>query len=64
MGKAWYTSKTLWVSFIVFIAAVINLFGFITIPVDPEASWVAMALSVIQVLLRLITKEPVTIEKQ
>ena len=62
--KQWYTSKTLWVAFLVFIAAIINLTGLVNLPVDPEASWVAIALSVVQFVLRLVTKEPIVIEKK
>jgi hypothetical protein len=62
-GKPWYTSKTLWVSFLVFLAALGNLFAGFGLEVSPDATWVAIALSVVQAILRLVTKEPIVIEK-
>jgi hypothetical protein len=62
--KKWYTSKTLWVSFLVFAASLVHVFGGMDIPVSPDAGWIAIALSIIQAILRLVTKEPVVIEKK
>lgn len=60
MGKVWYKSKTLWVAFIVFLAAILKVFFGFDIPVSDDAAWVGIAWSAIQTLLRFITKEPVS----
>lgn len=54
MNKLWYKSKTLWVNFITIIAIVV--FGVETIP--PE--YIGAILAAINMILRLITKEPIT----
>lgn len=51
--KKWYLSKTLWVNFIAIIAIII--FGVQEVP--PET--MAVILGAINMILRLITKEPV-----
>lgn len=54
-GKKWYKSKTLWVNIVALIAVVIQTYtGFV---LDPEAQ--LAVLTVINILLRLITKEPI-----
>ena len=62
MKKVWYTSKTLWVSFFVFIASILVVTGTIDIPEDqlhPDAAWVGIGWSIVQTVLRFVTKEPV-----
>lgn len=54
MNKLWYKSKTLWVNFVTILAIVI--FGVETIP--PE--YIGAILAAINMILRLITKEPIT----
>ena len=54
MNKKWYTSKTLWVNFLGIVG--IAFFGIGEIP--PEL--LAMGLAVINMILRWITKGPVT----
>lgn len=59
MGKTVWTSKTLWVNVIGLIALVVqSLTGYI---IDIEAQ--ASILAFINVMLRLVTKEPVTWSK-
>jgi hypothetical protein len=54
LGKAWYRSKTLWVNFLTIVGALIaTKFGF----TFGEAE-VVFALGVVNIILRLITKEP------
>lgn len=54
-GKKWYKSKTLWVNIVTLIAVVIQTYtGFV---LSPEAQ--LAVLTVINILLRLITKEPI-----
>jgi uncharacterized membrane protein len=56
MTKTWYTSKTLWVNAIALIALIVQgMTGFI---IDIEAQ--AGLLVVINMILRVITKEGVT----
>jgi len=55
-------SKTIWVSIIIGLASVLALFGVIdtkSIDLSPDAAWVGIAWSLIQYILRLVTKEPV-----
>ncbi len=54
-GKKWYRSKTLWVNLIALISLLIN--EKVGIPIS-ESEQVAI-LSVVNIVLRLITKEPV-----
>lgn len=61
MEKKWYASKTLWVNVFLFIAAVAANFGFVgDLPADWQ-TFVLPVVAVINVLLRLITKVPVTL---
>ena len=56
MTKTWYTSKTLWVNAIALIALIVQgMTGFV---IDIEAQ--AGLLVVINIILRVITKEGVT----
>lgn len=57
--KAWYLSKTVWVSFFIFVASILVASGLIDVELDPDAAWVGIAWSIVQFLLRLVTKEPV-----
>ena len=59
MKKVWYTSRTLWVSAFVFFASVLVATGTMDVPVDPDAAWVGIAWSIVQTVLRFVTKEPV-----
>lgn len=57
--SSWYTSRTLWVSLIVFVAAGLRAFG-VDVPVIEEGgATMGMILSAIMFALRLITKKPI-----
>lgn len=57
--SSWYTSRTLWISFIVFVAAGLRAGG-IDVPVIEEGgASMGMILSAIMFALRLITKKPI-----
>ena len=60
--KKWYTSKSLWIAFIGFIYAGLQVAGVTDSPLSPEAQ--AMVLSIIMFLLRLVTKEPLEWQKK
>lgn len=61
MGKEWYLSKTLWANAIALIAMVAQ-----SIFVDVSVDWISIeagALGVMNIALRLITKEPISTVK-
>jgi len=59
--KAWYTSKTLWVNALVFIAAISGALGFdLGLDSETQASIVGGAMAVVNVILRLTTKTGVS----
>jgi uncharacterized membrane protein len=60
MTKNWYMSKTLWINFIGFIAILIQV---VTGTDSFNLEYQAMALTIINAILRLITKEPLTVKK-
>lgn len=54
-GKKWYTSKTLWVNVVSFLAILVQMkLGFV---IDPSSQ--ALALTLLNGLLRKITKEAI-----
>lgn len=55
-GTVWYLSKTLWVNLIAFVAMITQtVTGHIVISMELQA----MALTVVNVILRAITKKPI-----
>ena len=60
--KKWYASKSLWIAFIGFIYAGLQVGGIVESPLSPEAQ--AMLLSIIMFILRAITKEPLEWQKK
>jgi hypothetical protein len=63
-GKHWYASKTIWANVVALIAAVAMSAG-LDLGLDPEtqATIVAGILAIVNVVLRLITREPVKLGK-
>ena len=56
-SKPWYTSKTLWVNFIAFVALAIQSFGTgFVIGAEEQVG----ILAVLNIILRLITKQPIS----
>ena len=62
MTKKWYSSKTLWVAAISFVGAILQVTGVIEAPISADIQ--VTILAVLTFILRLITKEPVVIEKK
>lgn len=60
--KLWYKSKAFWTAALIAGAAILNLTKWVELPLDPEASWVSVALGVIIFILRLVTSEPIVFE--
>lgn len=62
-SKPFWASKTLWVNMLAFVAAVAGGFG-MDLGLDPEtqASLVGGVMAVVNIALRLVTKEPVGME--
>uniref|UniRef100_A0A6M3XEU6 Holin n=1 Tax=viral metagenome TaxID=1070528 RepID=A0A6M3XEU6_9ZZZZ len=62
-SKPWYTSKTLWFNVLAFIAAVVASFGYSgQLPAEWE-QYVGVAVALANILLRLVTKQPVTLRR-
>lgn len=61
--KTIFLSKTFWTFLILFVVSILNMTGIVNLELDPEASWVGITLSVIGLILRLITKEPIVWDK-
>lgn len=57
--KTFFTSKTIWTFLILFFVAIMNVTGITNLPLSPDASWLTIVLSVIVIILRLLTKEPI-----
>jgi small-conductance mechanosensitive channel len=57
--KSIFLSKTIWVFFVLFIGSILNITGIVTLDLSPDAGWLSMVISVIGIVLRLITKEPI-----
>lgn len=55
MNKRWYDSKTLWINILIGFSAITEIFGF---QITPELQ--LAFLTIINVILRLITKENLT----
>lgn len=60
-NKSFFTSKTVWVSLLIFIASVLQALNIINLDLSPDAAWIGIAWSIIQTLLRLVTKQPLTV---
>jgi len=59
-AKKWYESKTILVALLLGIAGILAILGVIPESlIDQNAGWVGIAISVIQVILRLVTKKPI-----
>jgi len=59
-SKPWYASKTLWVNAIAGIAAMAGAFGLdLGLTPETQTSLVAGILAVVNIILRLVTKQPV-----
>lgn len=61
-SKPWYKSKTLWVNLLAGVAALTGAFG-VDVGLTPEvqASIAAGVVALINLVLRLVTKQPVSV---
>lgn len=55
-------SKTFWMAFFIFVGSMLKITGVAEIPVDDNAAWMGVGISVIQVILRLVTKSEIVIK--
>lgn len=59
-SKKIWLSKQFWVAAIIFVATILKLTGVVEdVPITEDAAWFGLILSVIQVILRAVTKQPV-----
>ena len=56
-AKKWYKSKTVWVTGVAFVAALLQAFGVIAEPVSAETQ--VTIISAIAFILRFVTKEAI-----
>lgn len=62
-SKVWYSSKTMWTNLLVLIAAVSTAFGIdLGLDLATQAILVAGIMSVVNIVLRLVTKTAVTVK--
>lgn len=64
-SKVWYQSKTVWLNLLVVIVA---LLGFVVSPDFPlelgqYAEYVTLALAILNIILRFVTGQPITLKK-
>lgn len=57
--KKWYTSKTIWTNLIALAASLLAAFGIADLDAELQASMVATVMAVTNIVLRLVTKEPI-----
>ena len=61
-GKKWYQSKTLWFNLLALVVAIASAFGFADFQPSGEVQAIAgIAITVINLLLRFVTKQPVAL---
>jgi hypothetical protein len=49
-------------AFFIFVGSMLKITGVAEIPVDDNAAWMGVGISVIQVILRLVTKSEIVIK--
>lgn len=65
--KVWYQSKTIWINAITILLAILTLL--LTqqanggLPFNLDARWVILGLGVLNIVLRSVTDQPVTLNK-
>lgn len=61
MGKPWYRSKTIWTNMIALAVVILSLKGIEVTP-EEQSAILAGILAIVNIVLRLITKDPVRIK--
>jgi len=62
--KKWYASKTIWANVIALAATMAGVFGFdLGLTADAQAQIVAGIMAVVNIVLRLVTTQPIGSEK-
>ena len=61
-GKPWYKSKTIWVNVVAFLATFASFKG-VNVTPEEQAQIVTGILAVVNILLRFVTHDPITIKK-
>ena len=62
MGKKFWASKTLWINFIAVVAAILAATGVYDLDATAQAEIVAAVMAVVNIVLRFVTKEPVSVK--
>lgn len=62
--KSLLTSKTFWVFVILLVGSVLNATGVMNLELNENAEWLVPVISVIGIVLRLITKDPIVWDKK
>lgn len=60
--KGFWTSKTFWFNILAIVVAVAGQFGFVGF--EPDAELIAVVVGIVNVLLRFLTKQPVTVNSR
>lgn len=54
IGKKWYQSKTLWINILIAIGGALT-----SLETTNKAGWIVSAASVVNIILRLVTSQPI-----
>ena len=61
VGKPWWRSKTLWFNLVALMVAVATAFGYGEFEPSPEVQqWALVIVTVVNLVLRLVTRQPIT----
>lgn len=64
-SKPWYQSKTLWTNIIALVAAITGAFGLdLGLDAETQVSLVGGIMAVVNIVLRVVTTQPVTVSKE
>ena len=61
-NKSFLASRTMWVALLIFIGSVLSATKVVDLSLAETAPWIGMAIGVIQMILRSVTKSNITIE--
>jgi hypothetical protein len=64
IGKWFLNSKTLWFNILALAVGIAQAFGFAGFTADPQiAEYITVGVAVINIILRFVTKQPVSLSK-